>query len=124
MHMDRAAIGRSAEDVAAEFLERQGLTVLMRNYRRKGGELDIVARDGDVLVIGEVRTRSTEFFGGAAASIDGWKQHKIVRAATQLLQQRGELARMRVRFDVLVVYDPGGAGVRVEWIKHAFEARG
>jgi putative endonuclease len=124
MHMDRAAIGKSAEDVAAEFLGRQGLTVLMRNYRRKGGELDIVARDGDVLVIGEVRTRSTESFGGAAASIDGWKQHKIVRAATQLLQQRGELARMRVRFDVLVVYDPGGAGVRVEWIKHAFEARG
>jgi putative endonuclease len=124
MHMDRAAIGKSAEDVAAEFLERQGLTVLMRNYRRKGGELDIVARDGDVLVIGEVRTRSTESFGGAAASIDGWKQHKIVRAATQLLQQRRDLAQLRVRFDVLIVYDPAGADVRVEWIKHAFEARG
>jgi putative endonuclease len=124
MHMDRAAIGKSAEDVAAEFLGRQGLTVLMRNYRRKGGELDIVARDGDVLVIGEVRTRSTESFGGAAASIDGWKQHKIVRAATQLLQQRRDLAQLRVRFDVLIVYDPAGADVRVEWIKHAFEARG
>jgi putative endonuclease len=117
--MDRAAIGKSAEDVAAEFLERQGLTVLMRNYRRRGGELDIVARDGDILVIGEVRTRSTETFGGAAASVDGWKQHKIVRAASQLLQQRRDLARLRVRFDVLVVRGGG----EVEWIKHAFEAR-
>jgi putative endonuclease len=122
MHMDRAAIGRSAEDIAAEFLERQGLVVLMRNYRRRGGELDIVAREGDVLVIGEVRTRSTESFGGAAASIDGWKQHKIVRAATQLLQQRKDLAKLRARFDVLVVHGAGDAHARVEWIKHAFSA--
>jgi putative endonuclease len=120
--MDRAAIGRSAEDIAAEFLERQGLVVLMRNYRRRGGELDIVAREGDVLVIGEVRTRSTESFGGAAASIDGWKQHKIVRAATQLLQQRKDLAKLRARFDVLVVHGAGDAHARVEWIKHAFSA--
>src|SRR5687768_10121349 len=98
MHTDRAAVGKSAEDLAVEFLEQQGLAVLLRNYRRRGGELDIVARDGDVLVIGEVRTRSSESFGGAAASVDGWKQHKIIRAATLLLQQRKDFARMRVRF--------------------------
>ena len=120
--MDRARIGKSAEDLAVEFLEQQGLVVLMRNYRRKGGELDVVARDGNVLVIGEVRTRSTENFGGAAGSIDGWKQHKIVRAATQLLQQRKDLAQLRARFDVLVVHDPGSADARVEWLKHAFNA--
>lgn len=120
--MDRAAIGRTAEDVAAAFLERQGLVILMRNYRRKSGELDIVARDGDVLVIGEVRTRSSETFGGAAASVDGWKRHKVIRAATQLLQQRKDLAQLRVRFDVLVVHHPGEASQRVEWIRHAFDA--
>ena len=122
MHTDRAAIGKSAEDVAAEFLERQGLTVLLRNYRRRSGELDVVARDGDVLVIAEVRTRSSEAFGGAAASIDGWKRHKIIRAATQLLQQRKDLAQLRVRFDVLVVRGACQPDVTVEWIKHAFEA--
>jgi putative endonuclease len=122
MHMDRAGVGRSAEDFAAEYLVQQGLVVLLRNYRRKGGELDIVARDGDVLVIAEVRTRSTESFGGAAASIDGWKQRKIVRAATMLLQQRPELARLRARFDVLIVHDPGKADQRVEWLRHAFVA--
>lgn len=120
--MDRAAIGKSAETLAAEHLERQGLAVLLRNYRRKGGEIDIVARDGDVLVIAEVRTRSSETFGGAAASVDGWKQHKIIRAATQLLQQRKDLARLRARFDVIVVHEPGSAGQRIEWMKHAFSA--
>jgi len=123
MHTDRAAIGKGAEDFAVEYLKQQGLVVLLRNYRRKGGELDIVAREGDVLVIAEVRTRSTDSFGGAAASIDGWKQHKIVRAATMLLQQRPDLARLRARFDVLVVHQPGTAEQRVEWLKQAFEAR-
>ena len=121
--MDRAVLGRSAEDIAANFLAGQGLEVLLRNYRRRSGELDVVARDGDVLVVVEVRTRSTEEFGGAAASVDGWKQHKIVRATTQLLQQRKDLARLRVRFDVVVVHSADGAHPTVEWLKHAFQAR-
>lgn len=120
--MDRAAIGRSAEDLAAEYLRREGLEVLARNYRRRNGEIDIVARAGEVLAIVEVRTRSSEAFGGAVASIDGWKRHKIIRCAEQLLQQQKELARLRVRFDVIVVHDPAGAQPRIEWIKHAFEA--
>jgi len=121
--MDRAAIGRSAEDIAADFLTEHGLTVLLRNYRRRSGELDIVARDGDVLVVAEVRMRSTDEFGGAAASVDGWKQHKIIRATTQLLQQRKDFAQLRVRFDVMVVRGAGGAHPTVEWLQHAFEAR-
>jgi putative endonuclease len=122
--MDRAVLGRSAEDIAADFLAGQGLTVILRNYRRRSGEIDLVARDGDVLVIAEVRTRSTDEFGGAAASVDGWKQHKIMRAAAQLLQERKDLARLRARFDVIVVRGAGGMSPRVEWLKHAFEARG
>jgi putative endonuclease len=121
--MDRAVLGRSAEDIAAEFLAEQGLVVILRNYRRRSGELDLVARDADVLVIAEVRTRSSEEFGGAAASVDGWKQHKIVRATTQLLQQRKDLACLRVRFDVIVIRGAGEAHPRIEWLKHAFEAR-
>jgi putative endonuclease len=121
--MDRAVLGRSAEDVAADFLTEHGLTVLLRNYRRRGGEIDLVARDGDELVIVEVRTRSSEEFGGAAASVDGWKQHKIIRAATQLLQQRQDLAQLRARFDVIVVRGIDAGRPTVEWLKQAFEAR-
>jgi putative endonuclease len=120
--MDRAQLGRSAEDIAAEHLRRQGLEVLTRNYRRRNGEIDIVARVGDVLAIVEVRTRSSERFGGAAASIDGWKRHKIIRATEQLLQQQKPLAQLRVRFDVVVVHNADSAQPRVEWIQHAFEA--
>ncbi len=120
--MDRAELGKHAENIAAEHLRRHGLEVLTRNYRRRSGELDIVARAGEVLAIVEVRTRSSEAFGSAAASIDGWKRHKIIRASRQLLQQQPALARLRVRFDVIVVHDADTARPRVEWIQHAFEA--
>jgi putative endonuclease len=120
--MDRADLGRTAEQIAAEHLRQQGLEVLTRNFRRRNGEIDIVAREGEVLAIVEVRTRTSELFGGAAASIDGWKRHKIIRATEQLLQQRQDLARLRVRFDVIVVHGASSTHPRVEWIQHAFDA--
>lgn len=120
MHTCRQAIGTTAENLAAEFLRAQGLEILLQNYRRRFGELDIVALDGEVLVIVEVRTRSSEAFGGAAASVDGWKQRKIVRTAQMLLLERKDLARRRARFDVIVVHDPCSAAPRVDWVRHAF----
>jgi putative endonuclease len=113
--------GRAAEDIAATFLASRGLEVLHRNFRRRLGELDVVARDGDELVIVEVRTRSSDRFGGAAASIDSRKRQKIVYATQLLLQRHKDLARMRVRFDVVLVHDLDAAAPRVEWIKAAFD---
>ncbi len=117
----RQQIGRRAEQLAAEFLAAQGLTILARNYRRRLGELDIVAHGGGVLVIAEVRTRSSEAFGGAAASVARSKQRRIIRAAAQLLQRRRDLAQLPVRFDVLVVSGPEQPAPHIEWIRHAFE---
>lgn len=116
-------LGRAAEDAAARYLALQGAQILLRNYRCHCGELDIVARCGEVVAIVEVRARSSGAFGGAVASIDAGKRRRLVRAATRLLQQRPDLARLRVRFDVVAVEDPLGAH-RVEWIKHAFELPG
>jgi putative endonuclease len=113
-------IGQRAEDIAADFLQAQGLQILERNYRRRLGELDIVARDGDVLVIVEVRARASSLFGGAAASVDGRKQQRLVRATAQLLQQRRDFSHCRVRFDVISVSETGLARPRVEWFQHAF----
>jgi len=118
----RQQSGRRAEELAAEFLRAQGFEILQRNYLRRLGELDVIARRADLLVIAEVRTRSSAAFGGAAASVDRRKQQRISRAATALLQQRADLARLAVRFDVVVVSDPHGAAPRIEWIQHAFEA--
>jgi len=114
--------GRRAEDLAAEFLAAAGCEILARNYRRRLGELDIVARRADVLVVAEVRTRASHAYGGAAASVTHAKRRRIARTAASLLQQRADLARLPVRFDVIVVNDPLGPQPDIEWIQHAFEA--
>lgn len=117
----RQQIGHSAEKIAAQFLARQGIEILQRNYLRRLGEIDIVARDGDSLLIVEVRTRASDRYGSAAASITFQKRRRIVRAAQQLLQQHKNLARLRARFDVVIVSDLQSGSPRIEWIKHAFE---
>jgi putative endonuclease len=113
-------VGHAAENIAADFLRAKGLEILERNYLRRLGELDIVARDRDVLVIAEVRTRTSERYGGAAASVDARKQQRIIRAASQLLQRRKDLARLRVRFDVIAVSNIASEAPTIEWIQHAF----
>jgi len=123
MRTARQESGQRAEQLAAEFLRAAGCEILHCNYRRRLGELDIVARTAGVLVIAEVRTRASNAYGGAAASVDRRKQQRITRAASQLLQQRADLAALPVRFDVLIVSDPYGPTPAVEWIQHAFEAR-
>jgi putative endonuclease len=120
--IDRIAAGRQAEDLVAAALEARGATLLLRNFRRRCGELDLIAREGAVLVVVEVRMRSTEHYGGGAASVDRAKQRRIVLATLQLLQQRRDLAKLPVRFDVAVV-SPDPPSWRIQWIRHAFEAR-
>ena len=122
MQSARQQRGRRAEQLAAQFLRAAGCEILECNYRRRLGELDIVARVEGVLVVAEVRTRASAAYGGAAASVNRAKQRRITRAAQQLLQQRSELAQLPVRFDVLIVNDPYGAAPAIEWIQHAFEA--
>lgn len=113
--MDRQQIGRTAEDDAVTLLQSRGVAIIARNFRCRLGELDIVARDGDTLMIVEVRLRAGNRFGGAAASVNFRKQVKLQRAAALLLQQRPALGKLRVRFDVIAVTPSG-----IEWIKHAF----
>jgi putative endonuclease len=122
MLTQRQRAGQRAERLAAAFLRAQGCEILECNYRRRLGELDLIAREHGVLVIAEVRTRASAAFGGAAASVDRRKQQRIARAALQLLQQRRDLARLPVRFDVLVVSGLEGREPRIEWIRHAFES--
>jgi putative endonuclease len=114
--MDRRQTGALAENSAAAFLESQGFQILARNFLRRVGELDVVARAGDLLVIAEVRTRADDRFGGAAASIGPAKQRRIIATAALFLDQHPQLRKCRARFDVIVVRDG-----RIEWLQHAFE---
>ena len=115
--MDRRETGSRAENSACAFLESHGFSIVTRNFLRRVGELDVVARAGDLLVIAEVRTRASDEYGGAAASIGHAKQRRIAATAGLLLQRHPELRRCRVRFDVIVVRDGS-----IDWLKHAFDA--
>lgn len=108
--------GRHAENIAAAFLQRQGLALVARNYRCRFGEIDLIARDGKTLVFVEVRMRSSTSFGGAAASITAAKRAKLTRAARHYLA--GTARMPACRFDALLV---SGADHSVEWIKNAFD---
>ncbi len=108
-------------------LERAGLRLLARNYRCRGGEIDLVMLDdaARVLVVVEVRSRSRTDFGRAAATVGFGKQRRITLAARHLLLVRHELRRLRARFDVVAIDPPAqpGDAPRVTWIRGAFDAR-
>jgi len=112
--------GKDAEDHAWDYLRRQGLRLLLRNFRTRRGELDLVLLEGNTLVVAEVRHRSHARFGGALASIDARKRGRIVHATRQLLAQRPALANRPVRFDVIAL-EPTG---KLHWIRGAFDAGG
>lgn len=101
--------GRAAEAAAARMLERQGYRILRRNFRARGGELDLVAEDGATLAIVEVRYRAGGRFGGGADSITSAKRRRIVLAARVLLAREPALARRPARFDVVEVSGPPDA---------------
>ena len=102
-HLER---GRAAEAAAASHLERLGYRLVTTNFRARGGELDIVALDGDALAIVEVRYRASDRYGGAVASITHAKRTRIIRAARVLLAANPPLAKFPARFDVVEVTGP------------------
>jgi len=109
------SMGAEAELTAANYLTGRGLRLVKRNYRCRGGEIDLVMRDGPTLVFVEVRARSGSGFGGAAESITAVKQGRIILAARHYLATHGR--DEPCRFDAVLIQ----AG-RIEWIRSAFEA--
>lgn len=109
--------GDSAEQIAADWLQRQGLRVIERNFRVRGGEIDLICLHGDTTVFVEVRLRSHAGYGGAAASITPHKQRRLILAAHHWLQQHGERA---CRFDCVLLSDLEQPAP--EWIRDAFSA--
>jgi putative endonuclease len=109
--------GSEAEALAATYLERHGLAVIERNFRVRGGAVDLICRDGKVLVFVEVRLRSSTRFGGAAASVTSAKQRRVILAAQCYLAGKPYPS---CRFDCVLLdaLDPS----RIEWLKNAFTA--
>ena len=109
------AAGREAEVRAERMLMREGLSPVTRNYRCRGGEIDLVMRDGEHMVFVEVRYRSHAGYGGAAYSIDHNKQRRLILAARHYLQTSRWSGPCR--FDV-VAFEKGGDE---SWIRNAFD---
>ena len=112
-------MGDAAEEDALRYLLKQGLRLVSRNYRtpgRGGGEIDLImhAPDGTTVFV-EVRRRASARHGGAAASVGGIKQRRIIFAAQHYLMRLRELPPCR--FDVVVV-EPDG----MQWLQAAFDA--
>jgi putative endonuclease len=118
----RPGTGRHAEELAASFLEKAGLRVVARNWRRPEAELDIVADDGGTCVFVEVRSRTGEAQGHPLESITPHKQARVIRAARLYLAAESPSAS-GFRFDVVAVtFDPAGSGDPVlTHIPNAFE---
>lgn len=113
----RAASGQQAENLAADFLQQRGLKVLERNFGVRGGEIDLICRDGKTLVFVEVRLRRSQSFGGAAASITAGKRQRIVLAARHYLMKMPDCD---CRFDCVLLDRLENNAM--EWIKNAFDA--
>lgn len=112
-------LGRRGEDLAAEHLCARGCEVLERNWRRREGELDLVARDGPRLLVVEVKTRSGTGFGLPAEAVTRVKAARIRRLAAAWLAEDGRRFD-EVRFDVVAVLLPPGAPASVEHYEGAF----
>jgi putative endonuclease len=110
------AVGRYGEDVAARHLTELGYQLLQRNWRCDLGEIDIVARDGDCLVVCEVKTRRTTTFGHPVEAVTARKAARLRRLAARWLEETG-LRPPHVRIDVVAVLRPLTGPAQVEHLR-------
>ena len=115
------AVGRFGEDLAARHLVAAGLQVLARNWRCSDGELDIVARDGELVCFVEVKTRSTTAFGAPIEAMTPAKVARIHRLALRWLDEHREsVGWPALRFDVVSVIRLTADGPAVEHLRGVF----
>jgi putative endonuclease len=117
----RRAIGQAAEDAAARWLSTAGMAVVERNVRFAEGEIDLVCRDGDVVVFVEVKCRRPHWGEGPGEAVAWYKRRRLVRLAERYLRAR-RLERARCRFDVVAVTLEANGRHTVRHVPAAFDA--
>jgi len=117
------SLGTDGEARAARLLETAGYTILDRNARVDGVEIDLVARRGDTLAFVEVKTRRGRAHGAPEEAVDARKRRRLVRGAAAWLRAHGPTAR-RVRFDVIVCERGGTGAWSLRHLEGAFDAGG
>ena len=113
--------GKHGEELAAEYLKKNGYRILERNHRNKLGEMDIIAEEQGVICFVEVKARAGATSGLPFESIPFWKQQKLAKTALWYLTAHG-LLEQSARFDVVsVLQDPAAGTAEVQLLKDAFE---
>jgi putative endonuclease len=113
MTVARQKLGKTGEDLACRELERRGYAIVARRYRRRGGELDIIARDGATLVFIEVKAREGRAFGEAAEAVTPFKRRRLAQIALDYMT-RHHLSNCPCRFDVVSIhFDSGEPAIEV-----------
>jgi len=108
-------LGKLGEDIAVKYLRKNGYQIIERNFRNKLGEIDIIAREGDVISFIEVKSRGSEQFGSGLEAIDKRKMRKLSQVALTYIKLHS-LEDVMCRFDVLALSDS-----KIDLIKNAFE---
>lgn len=114
--------GNLGEDAVCDFLRQRGAEILARNFTVRGGEIDIIAKQGEWLLFVEVKTRRPGALVSGAAAVDAKKQQHIIQAAEQYLLRNP--VDLQPRFDVAEVEYSGSFVRHIEYIENAFDATG
>lgn len=116
---NKRSVGTEKENIAVEYLSENKAEILARNYYFRGGEIDLIAKDGEYVCFIEVKYRKNSSFGAPEEAVTTAKQKKIIRGAKLFLYQNRYPTDTPCRFDVVSVY-----GDEINWIKDAFTLTG
>ncbi|MDP3889190.1 MAG: YraN family protein [bacterium] len=112
----RQAIGVFGEDIACRFLEKKGYIIITRNFYVRGGEIDIIARNGHDLIVVEVKTRTSQRYGFGEEAVNGYKHKRMNKA---LSQYNGPFSVRYIRFDIIAVdIDRHNSTAKIRHIKN------
>ncbi len=107
-------IGQKAEADAWQFLASKGYELVEKNYRFRGGEIDLIVRDDSTLIFVEVRFRQNSLHGSGAETVTSAKRKRIIRTAAYFLQSNPDESNRDYRFDVISM------SPSIDWIENAF----
>ncbi len=110
--------GQSGENTACKFLKKNGYTILERNFRKKYGEIDIIAQKGELISFVEVKTRATEKYGTAGEAVGIKKQQRLIKTAQSYIAEKNLDAAFS--FDIIEVYHSGRKILKINHIENAF----
>lgn len=120
MTLKRKKLGNKGENLAYSYLRKQGLEIIERNYRNNFGEIDIIAKDGDIFVIVEVKSKTNNLNGLPEEMVNYYKKKKLINTAKSYFVEN-QIDYPDWRIDVIGINFTAPRGCRINWLKNAVE---